>query len=289
MNAKSEELNPSNEIQRLFKRSHALVGMLHLLPLPGSPRFTRTAGMAAVLDQAMSEAELLLSSGFDGFIVENAWDIPFVKEVDLGPETPASLAVVVAALRREFPKVPIGVNCLANAVEVSISVAAAGGADFVRSNQWVNAYVANEGLIEGRAGNVARYRRAIDAENITVWADVNVKLGSHAITADRSLVQQAKDAAWFDANALIVTGNRLGDQPKLEDIVEMTNATSLPVVVGSGVRPDNLSMIFEHAHAVIIGSSIKVGGIWHGKMDPTVLSDIVSERNHIAGSGRTSK
>jgi len=280
----TEELNVINDINRLFKRDKVLIGMIHLLPLPGSPRYSRTQGMSAVIKQALKEAEQLITAGFDGFIVENAWDIPFVKQEDLGPETPAALAVVVSVLRKQFPTVRIGVNCLANAVQVSVAVAAAAEGDFVRANQWVNAYVANEGLIEGEAGKVSRHRRSIDASNVSVWADVHVKLGSHAITADRSLAQQAKDAAWFDANALIVTGERLGDLPLTEHLIEIGGATSLPIVVGSGVRVENLSLIFQHAQAVIVGSSIKIGGVWHGAMDPGALAELVAERNTIAAS-----
>jgi membrane complex biogenesis BtpA family protein len=256
--------------------------MLHLLPLPGAPRFDPALGMRSVIDRALREAGQLLDAGFDGFIVENGWDIPFVKPGDVGHETSAALAVVVSELGREHPNVAMGVNCLANAVDTSIAVAAAAGGSFVRANQWANAYVANEGFIEGRAGLVTRYRHAIGADAVTVWADVQVKLGAHAITADRSLIEQAKDAAWFDADALIVTGRRLGDPASLDDLREVREATSLPVVVGSGVTVANLAEMFEVADAVIVGSSIKVGGVWHGQMDEAVLRDMAAERDRVA-------
>ena len=53
---------------------------------------------------------------------------------------------------------PIGVNVLANAALHALAVASAAGARFVRVNQWANAYVANEGLIEGAAARAMRYR-----------------------------------------------------------------------------------------------------------------------------------
>ncbi|TAM66966.1 MAG: BtpA/SgcQ family protein [Microbacteriaceae bacterium] len=281
MTEQTDGLPKSNEILRLFGHDHALIGMLHLLPLPGAPRFDPHVGMSAVLERAEREAGQLLDAGFDGFIVENGWDIPFVKPADVGHETSAALATVVTNLRNVYPSVPIGVNCLANAVDTSIAVACAAGGNFVRANQWANAYIANEGFIEGRAGMVARYRHSIGADDITVWADVHVKLGSHAITADRSLTEQARDAAWFDANALIVTGRRLGDPPLREELHEIKDATNLPVVVGSGVTVSNLAEIFEFADAAIVGSSIKQHGVWHGDMDEGVLKAMVHERNRV--------
>jgi membrane complex biogenesis BtpA family protein len=280
-NATAADVIPKhNTLARLFTReSGVLIGMLHLLPLPGAPRYDPRDGVAAAVSRAISEAHQLEDAGFDGFIVENAWDIPFVKPDEVGHETTAALAVVVNELRREFPEIPIGINCLANAVEVSIAVAAATGGTFVRANQWVNAYVANEGFIEGRAGAVARYRHSIGADDVAVWADVQVKLGAHAITADRSITEQAKDAAWFDADALIVTGSRLGDPPDNTDLELISQATALPVVVGSGVRVDNLAGILGSADAVIVGTSIKRGGIWHGEMDDRILASMAIERD----------
>ena len=278
MNQPSDGLPKPDEIRRLFGRRSALVGMLHLPPLPGAPRFVPSDGMAAALRQALAEARLLEACGFDGLIIENGWDIPFVKPDEVGPETASALAVIADRVMQAVD-LPVGINCLANAVHVSIAVAAATGAAFVRANQWVNAYVANEGLIDGRAGAVSRYRHGIGADHVTVWADVKVKLGSHSVTADRPLSEQAQDAAWFDADALIVTGSRLADPPAETDLRAVREATSLSVVAGSGVRADNLDTIFEYADAAIVGSALKEGDVWHGAMSKGAVLEMVRARD----------
>jgi membrane complex biogenesis BtpA family protein len=269
-----------DDILRLFGRPGALVGMLHLRPLPGAPRYRAGEGMAATLEQALAEARMLEDAGFDGVIVENGWDIPFLKPSQVGPETVAALAVVTDRVRQAID-LPVGVNCLANAVEASIAVAAATGAAFVRANQWVNAYVANEGFVEGRAGVVTRYRHAVQADRVTVWADVQVKLGSHAVTADRGLAEQARDAAWFDADALIVTGSRLADPPITDDLRAVREAAGLPVIAGSGVRADNLAAILGWADAAIVGSSLKEGEVWHGAMSKDAVRELARERDRL--------
>jgi membrane complex biogenesis BtpA family protein len=275
-----------NEVERLFGRRDALVGMIHLHPLPGSPRYDPAQGMRFTLKVALEESELLTRAGFDGLIVENAWDIPFLPPDLVGPETAAAMAVVVKAIKEAVSPLPVGVNCLGNAVETSVAIAAATGAEFVRANQWVNAYVANEGLINGRAGVCTRYRRAIGADHVTVWADVQVKLGSHAITADRSLSEQARDAAFFDADALIVTGLRLADPPRPQEVEEVKNAGGLATVVGSGVTAENLASFLSCADAVIVGSSLKEGGQWFGEISPTAVADLARARDEHAASGR---
>ena len=273
----------ANEVERLFGRRDALVGMIHLHPLPGSPRYDPAEGMSHTLKVALEESELLTRAGFDGLIVENAWDIPFLPPDSVGAETAAAMAVVVKAIK-EAVAVPLGVNCLGNAVETSMAIAAAAGAEFVRANQWVNAYVANEGLINGRAGACTRYRHAIGADHVTVWADVQVKLGSHAITADRPVSEQARDAAFFDADALIVTGLRLADPPSTQDVQEVKQAGGLATVVGSGVTPENLASFFACADAVIVGSSLKEGGQWFGEVSPAAVAALVEARDENAAS-----
>ena len=280
MTSRTDGVPKPDEIVRLFGRRGALIGMLHLRPLPGAPRYVPAEGMTAVLDQAVSEARMLEECGFDGVIIENGWDIPFVKPEDVGPETVAALAVVADRVRQAID-LPIGVNCLANAVHASIAVAAAAGAAFVRANQWVNAYIANEGFVEGRAGSVTRYRHGVGADHVTVWADVQVKLGSHSLTADRPLSEQARDAAWFDADALIVTGSRLADPPAQDDLRVVREATALSVVAGSGVRSDNLAAILEYADAAIVGSSLKEGDVWYGPMSKEAVTDMARARDQL--------
>lgn len=277
MNGRGEGMPKPNEIERLFRRRGALIGMIHLLPLPGAPRYRAEEGVNAIIEQGLVEARMLEAAGFDGVMVENGGDIPFLPPDRIGHETVAAMAIAMKALHDEL-RIPVGVNCLANAVDASVAIAAAAGGAFVRANQWANAYVANEGILEGRAGEVTRYRHAIGADHVTVWADVKVKLGSHSITADRSLAEQARDAEWFDADALIVTGSRLADPPLLDDVRVVRDATNLAIVVGSGVTADNVASLFTVADAAIVGSALKEGGVWWGAMSQQAVERIVAAR-----------
>jgi membrane complex biogenesis BtpA family protein len=172
-----------------------------------------------------------------------------------------AMAVLVDRIRRTTALV-VGVNCLANAVMPSLAIALAGDASFVRANQWTNAYVANEGLMNGLAGDAMRYRKAIGAEHVKVLADVHVKHGSHAITADRSVADQATDAEFFDADVLIATGLHIGDEPDESEVAAIRAGSSLPILLGSGVTADNVARLFRIADGAIVGSDIKEDGSW---------------------------
>ena len=253
-------------IREIFGRPKALIGMIHCPPFPGAPRYDGTP-VEAILDACLRDAAALIGGGMHGLMVENHGDIPFSKPDDIGPETAAFMAVVTDRVRREFD-VPMGVNVLANAPLQALAVARAAQAQFIRVNQWANAYVANEGFMEGRAAAALRYRAALRGDGIRVFADAHVKHGSHAITADRSVAELTRDLAFFDADAVIATGQRTGNTATMDEIEEVAAATSLPVLVGSGVTADNVGAILARVDAVIVASSLKEAGVWWNPVEP---------------------
>jgi uncharacterized protein len=249
-----------NTILNIFQKPKVAIGVVHCPPLPGAPRYDG-APVASIYDRALRDAEAYAAGGIDGLIIENHGDIPFLKPEAIGPETAAALAVITDRVRRAVD-LPLGVNVLANAPLPALAVAKAGGARFIRVNQWANAYVANEGLIEGDAARALRYRAALRADDIAVFADAHVKHGAHAIVADRSVAELTRDLEFFDADVVIATGQRTGDPADLDELKTIGEATHLPVLVGSGVTPDNVAAILERSAGVIIGSSLKRGGVW---------------------------
>ncbi|TYC60999.1 BtpA/SgcQ family protein [Rhodobacterales bacterium] len=256
----------TSAISEIFGRDKALIGMIHCPAFPGAPRY-RGETMDSIYDACMRDAERLVEGGLHGLIVENHGDVPFSKPEDIGHETAAFLSVVTDRVARATG-VPLGINVLANAPIPAFAVAAAGGASFIRVNQWANAYVANEGFMEGRAAEAMRYRSLLRAEHIKVFADSHVKHGAHAITADRTIGELTRDLAFFDADAVIATGQRTGNSATLEEIDEIGAATHLPVLVGSGVTPDNIAAILGRTSGVIVASTLKEGGVWWNPVDP---------------------
>jgi uncharacterized protein len=264
---------PQNAIVEIFGRPKALIGMIHCPAFPGAPRY-RGATREDILSFCLRDAERLIAGGMHGLLVENHGDIPFSKPEDIGPETAAFMAVVADRISQEFD-VPMGINVLANAPIPAFAVAVASGASFIRVNQWANAYIANEGFIEGRAAEALRYRSKLRAERIRVFADSHVKHGSHAIVADRSVTELTRDLAFFDVDAVIATGQRTGDSTSLDEIETVRDATHLPLLVGSGVAPGNVASILGLVDGVIVASSLKEGGVWWNPVDAARVTAFV--------------
>jgi membrane complex biogenesis BtpA family protein len=264
--AKAVFRQKANAVEQIFGRRKAIIAVIHSLPLPGSPDYDGQP-MDEIIDFAIAEAGRYRDGGADGLIVENHGDIPFAKPDRLGPETAACMAVMTDAVRRQGG-LPVGVNVLANGAVQALAVAKAAGAAFVRVNQWSNAYVANEGLMDGPAGEAMRYRAWLRAKSVRVFADVHVKHGAHAITGDRTIQELARDNEFFDADAAIATGQRTGDSATMEELQTIAAGTALPVIVGSGVTPENVGDIFTVADAVIVASYLKRDGVWWNPVDP---------------------
>ncbi|MGG6894994.1 MULTISPECIES: BtpA/SgcQ family protein [Rhizobium] len=263
-----------NALIDLFGRDKAIIGVVHLAPLPGAPRYSGEE-IETVYQRGLDDARAYLAGGCDAVIIENHGDIPFSKPDDIGPETSTYMAVVSDRIRRELGG-PIGINVLANAAIPALAIASAAGAGFVRVNQWANAYVANEGFIEGEAARAMRYRARLNAYGIRIFADAHVKHGAHAIVADRSVEEQVKDLVFFDADVVIATGQRTGHAADLDYISMIKRAAGLPTLVGSGVTTENGNDILSVADGVIIASSLKYDGVWWNAVDPQRVKDFVA-------------
>lgn len=274
-----------NALAAIFGRPRGIViGVIHSRPLPGSPGYDGES-LEDLYAFAVEEGRRYASADVDGLILENHGDIPFAKPEDIEFETAATMAVMADRLRAEV-RLPLGINVLANGALPAIAVAQAGGAAFVRINQWANAYVANEGLIEGSAGRAARYRAWLRARAVKIFADVHVKHGAHAIVADRSIAELTRDLEFFDADVVIVTGQRTGDPPTTEELHEVRDATPLPLLIGSGVTADEAERLLSIADGVIIGSSLKRDGVWWNPVDPDRARQFVARVRGMPGAER---
>ena len=258
--------NPS-----LVKGRKLLIGMVQVGALPGSPR--SRLPVPELAERAAAEAILLVKAGFDGLIVENMHDRPYVHQQH-GPETVAAMAAVALAVRaavgdvRRGGDLPIGIQVLSGGNREALAVALAAGLQFIRCENFVFSHVADEGLLAtAEAGPLLRYRKQIGAEHVLVLCDIKKKHASHAITADISLADAAEAAEFFGADGLIVTGTATGRPTDPADVAEASDASNLPVLVGSGVTPESIPSLIGKADALIVGSSIKRSGRWENPID----------------------
>jgi len=257
-------MDDSQPIEELLGTAKALVGMVHVRALPGTP--LAALPMSAIVADAVREAKELADAGFDAVMIENMHDRPYLRQ-SVGPEVVSAMAAVLDAVR-DAVSVPIGVQILAGANREALAVAMAGGGTFIRAENFVFAHVADEGLmLEADAGRLLRYRREIGAEHIRIFADVKKKHSSHAITADVDIAQMAQAAAFYGADGVVVTGSATGEPVAVDDVRAVRASVPLPLAIGSGITPENLPALWETGDVFIVGSFLKRDGKWHEPID----------------------
>lgn len=233
-----------------------VVGMVHLLPLPGAPGWT--GDLDAVLRRAQDDARLLTEGGVDGLLVENFLDAPF-HPAAVPPETVAALTRAVRTVMEVAHGLPVGVNVLRNDARAALGVAAATGAAFVRVNVHTGTMWADQGPLIGQAHETLRVRAALRLE-CAIWADVHVKHATPPVGATAE--DSARDA--FErglADALVVSGTRTGvgaDPARLASIRSAVPGAEL--WVGSGATPETAASLLEVADGLIVGSALQRGG-----------------------------
>lgn len=241
-----------------------VIGMLHLAPLPGSPRFQLP--LPEIVRRALADAAILAECGFHGLMLENFGDSPFFPD-RVPAITVAAMTHVATEVRRRF-ELPLGINVLRNDGRSAIAIAAAVGASFIRVNVLCGARVTDQGIITGVAHDLLRDRAALGAEKIAIWADVEVK--HSAPLAPRPIAEEARETAERGgADALIVTGVATGSAPDTSAISTVRAATaSTPVILGSGVSAENFAELVSIADGFIVGSALKFDGRAENAVDP---------------------
>jgi len=241
----------------------AVIGMVHLRALPGSPRWA--GNMEAVVQAALEDARALADGGVDALLVENYGDVPFTTgRVDSA--TVAGMAVVIGEIKRAVT-LPIGVNVLKSDALSALAVAAAVGGRFVRVNVHVGAVVADQGILQSRAHDSLRYRRLLGLD-ISILADVQAKHGMPL--APIPLEQEARDCLSRGlADGLVVSGAATGEPTPMNDLKRVRGAVPhVPLLVGSGATPETAAALLSIADGLIVGTAVKRDGILANPVDP---------------------
>lgn len=258
------------DLKQIFRTPNPIIGVVHLLPLPTSPRWG--GNLKAVIDRAEQEATALASGGVDGIMVENFFDAPFTN-TQVDPAVVSAMTLVVDRVMN-LVTLPVGINVLRNDAHSALAIASCVKAQFIRVNVLTGVMATDQGLIEGQAHQLLRYRRELGSD-IQILADVLVKharpLGSPNLT---TAVQDTIERGLADA--VILSGWATGSPPSLEDLeLAKAAASDTPVFIGSGANWENISTLMQAADGVIVSSSLKRHGRIDQPIDPIRVSQFV--------------
>ncbi|MBC8107549.1 MAG: BtpA/SgcQ family protein [Anaerolineae bacterium] len=250
-----------------------VIGMLHLLPLPGSPLFDGNANR--IRDSLLRDADSLAEGGVDGLMIENFGDVPFFPG-RAPSHVVAQITALAALVRQRVPNIPLGINVLRNDGQSALAIAHAVGASYIRVNVLCGARVTDQGVIQGTAHDLLRERAMLDPKrSIKIFADVDVK--HSAPLARRDLADEVDDTLERGlADALIVSGAGTGKATDPSQVASVKkSAGDAPVFIGSGVSVNTISSYLPHCDGVIVGTSLKRDGVASNEVDVTRVRELM--------------
>jgi membrane complex biogenesis BtpA family protein len=258
------------ELNQIFQTPHPIIGVVHLLPLPTSARWG--GNLHSVIERAEQEAAALAAGGVDGIIIENFFDAPFAKN-KVDPAVVSSMTLIIDRLMN-LVMLPVGINVLRNDAQSALAIASSVGAPFIRVNVLTGVMATDQGLIEGKAHELLRYRQELGT-NTAIFADVFVKHAQPLTNADlKTTVQETIERGLADG--VIISGTATGVPPTKEDLKEAASvANDTPILIGSGATWENIGELMEMADGVIVSSSLKRNGKITEPIDPLRVSQFV--------------
>lgn len=258
------------KLKQIFQANNPVIGVVHLSPLPTSPRWK--GKLKEVIARAEQEATALSAGGVDGIVVENFFDAPFAKD-SVDPAVVSAMTLIVDRLKG-MVMLPIGINVLRNDAKSAMAIATCTDIQFIRVNVLTGVMATDQGIIEGKAHDLLRYRRELGSD-VAILADVLVKharpLGTPNLTiAVQDTIQRGL------ADGVILSGWATGSPPTQEDLeLASAAAADTPIFIGSGANWENIPQLMQAADGVIVSSSLKRYGKISETIDPIRVSQFV--------------
>lgn len=263
------------KFNKIFKRNGVIIAMIHVDALPATPKNSKNIN--EIVEKAILEAEIYKKAGVDALMIENMHDVPYLKE-KVGPEIISAMTIIGYEVKKNS-NLPTGIQILAGANREALACANSAGLDFIRAEGFVFSHIADEGLINSCAGQLLRYRKSIDADNILVFTDIKKKHCSHSITNDVNIVETAKAAEFFLSDGVIITGVSTGTTADINEIKDVKRYVKIPVLVGSGVNNENVDQYLKFCNGLIVGSYFKENSYWENKIDSDKVKRFMEKVN----------
>lgn len=265
----------NNWMNELFNVDKPVIGMCHLLALPGDPGFDAAGGMKGVVDQARQDLDALQQGGVDAVMFSNEASLPYMTRVD--SVTVGAMARVIGELLGEV-RMPFGVNVLWDPA-ASLDLAVATGASFVREI-FTGVYASDFGLWNTDGGRVVRHQHAIGAQSVRLI--FNIVPEAAAYLASRDVADIARSTV-FNArpDALCISGLTAGKETSSQVLKLVKDAVpGTPVLANTGVGLDNIEEQLALADGAIIGTAFKKDAyIWN----PVSVDHVKQIMDRVAG------
>ena len=241
----------------------AVLGMIHLQPLPGT-LYYKEDSFKQTLETAVESARALCEGGADGCLVQTVDRIYSVKDESDPARTTAMGLIVQAIAQASGEEFQVGVQIMRNALQASLAVAKVSGGSYIRAGALVGTTLTAHGMMEANPLDVMEYRKKINAWDIKVIAEVD-SMHFKWFGEDKPTAEVARSAKYVGADAV-----SLGDpdESKTLDMIASVRKTvpGLPIILAGYTNHDNAAHLLAAADGAFVGTCLERGG-WGGQID----------------------
>jgi membrane complex biogenesis BtpA family protein len=250
---------------RIFEnlgKKKMVIGMVHLLPLPGTP-FYQEGNVEQALTKAVADATALYHGGADGCLIQTVDRVyPAADEADYARV--AAMAMIAKAVAdATSPTFQIGIQIMLNALKASVAVATVCGGSFLRCTALVGATLSASGMVEANPLEFLTYRARIGGNHIKLIAEVNSM--HFRWMGDRSTADVARMATRMGADAVEVAHPDEATNARLVREVKQA-LPHLPVILGGHTNHENAARRLAEADGAFVGTCLQGEG-WGGRVD----------------------
>jgi len=259
-------------IEEVFGVKKPVIGMCHLLPLPGDPYYDKNGGMKNVIEWARKDLNALQNGGVDAVMFSNEFSMPYLTKVQT--VTVASMAYIIGELIADI-RVPFGVDVICDPI-ASLDLAAATGAKFVRG-VFAGVFASDFGLWSPNCGEIVRHQRAIGAENVKLFFNL-IPEGSRYL-GNREVLDIVKSTAFHHRPDVICISGLTAGSPADTNILRKAKAVihDIPVFANTGVCLENVEEQLSIADGAIVGTAFKRDGKFENRVDEKRVADFMDK------------
>lgn len=249
-----------------------IIGMCHLLPMPGDLFYNSTLGISTIIARAKQEIEIYQNNGISEMLFSNEYSYPYSKK--LSQVTIATMARIIGELKDEI-HIPFGVDCMYDSI-ATFDLAVATEANFYRVT--VPKSIAHTDFEYGYStlDSLTRHIMSINTSNapklllnITpilndslskeelkiLISDVSTQLRPSAICASADTIKML-----FGKNAMNTSSEK-----------------DFELLCDGGCNIDNIHFLNNCTEGMIVGKAFKESGVLSNSVDEKRVISFVKE------------
>lgn len=260
------------------RNNKAIMGLVHLVPLPGTPYYEE-GNFEKAMTKALVDVQTLQNGGADGCLIQTVDRIYPAGNRDVDPARLAALSAIVYEVSKiKDDDFQVGVQIMINALEAALAIVKVFHGSFLRCAALTGKMISGSGTVEADPYEFQKYRRYLDAFDVKLIAEVD---GMHFkwVNNEKTTFEVAQSARYSGADAVeVADADEEECQRKVMDVKQLK--PEIPVVLGGYTNHENVSRRLANADGAFVGTCFEKTG-WGSNIDEKLVRDYISLVNKI--------